>query len=172
MLYGSIAPKDFKTGLTIAIDGQPNKIIEFQHVKQARGAASTKTKFKNMITGATLQKTVQAAESFDPAQIDRSDAQFTYAEGGNYYFMDMETYEEKMAEGNVVDEYSDWIMEGMTLKLVQYEGKVIDVNLPSTLDFEVVQTDPNVKGNSAQGVTKPAVLECGATIMAYMSRSK
>ena len=143
-----------------------------------------------MITGATLQRTVQAAESFDPAQIDRSDAQFTYAEGGNYFFMDMETYEEKMAEGGVVDDYKDWIMEGMTIQLVQFSGKIIDVNLPSTLDFEVVQTDPNVKGNSAQGVTKPATLECGATIMvpgfidqgerilvdipnkSYMSRSK
>ncbi|GMH81848.1 hypothetical protein TrVE_jg1683 [Triparma verrucosa] len=163
VLFGSIAPKDFKTGLTIQIDGQPTKIIEFQHVKQARGAASTKTKFKNLLTGATLQKTVQASESFDPAQIDRSDAQHTYRENGNWFFMDSESFEEKMVSDSIVDDREDWIMEGMNVQLVEFE---------------------------AQGVTKPATLECGATIMvpgfidvgekllidvpnkAYMSRAK
>ncbi len=155
---------DFKTGLTIQVDGEPIKIIEFQHVKQARGAASTKTKFKNLITGATLQRTVQAAESFDPAQIDRSTAQHTYVDGELWYFMDSETFEEKAVSSSIIDDRADWIMEGMELGLVSFQGSVIDINLPSTMELEVVQTDPNVKGNSAQGVTKPATLECGATI--------
>ncbi|GMH61772.1 hypothetical protein TL16_g03333 [Triparma laevis f. inornata] len=123
-LYGSIAPKDFKTGLTIQIDGQPTKIVEFQHVKQARGAASTKTKFKNLITGNTLQKTVQASETFDPAQIDRSDAQHTYRENNNWFFMDSETFDEKMVSDSIVDDREDWIMEGMNVQLVEFEGKV------------------------------------------------
>jgi len=159
-------------------------------VKQARGAASTKTKFKNMVTGATLQRTVQASESFDPAIIERTKAQFTYSEGGLWFFMDSATYEEKAADKGAIGDNDPWLFEGMECGLVSYEDKVIDVDLPSTCIYTVTQTDPNVKGNTAQGVTKPATVGNGASLMvpgfieenekilvdlgnkAYMSRAK
>ena len=106
-------------------------------MKQARGAASTKTKFKNLVTGATLQRTVQASESFDPAQIDRTDALFSYEDGGSWFFMDEVSYEEKMVSSDVVGDYNDWITEGMKVQLVSYEDKVIDINLPSTMVLKV-----------------------------------
>ena len=115
---------------------------------------------------------------------------FLFQDGDNWFFMDEVSYEEKMVPSGVIGDYDDWITEGMKVQLVEHEDKVIDVNLPSTMVLKVEQTDPNVKGNSAQGVTKPAKLECGATIMvpgfidvgedvlvdvpnkAYMSRAK
>jgi len=133
---------------------------------------------------------VQASESFNPAIIERSKAQFTYSENGLWFFMDSATYEEKSVEKSVVGDNDAWMFEGMECGLVEYEDKVIDVDLPSTCVYTVTQTDPNVKGNTAQGVTKPATVGNGATLTvpgfieqdekilvdlgnkAYMSRAK
>jgi len=149
---------DFKNGLTINLDGVPNKIIEFSHSKQARGAASTNARFKNLVNGSTLSKTIKASESFDPAVIDRVDAQHTYAENDNYYFMDVESFEEIIVQASVVDEYRNWMTEGMNLQLVKFGDLVIDFVLPSKMDLEIVETEPTYTGNKSAN-TKPAVSE-------------
>ncbi|GMI60708.1 hypothetical protein ScalyP_jg6352 [Parmales sp. scaly parma] len=163
-LNGSIAPKDFKTGLTVNLDGVPTKIVDFSHSKTARASASTKTKFKNLLTGTTLERTVKASETFDPAIIERKKAQYTFTENGLWNFMDSESYEEQSVSDEVVKDDGLWLEEGMEVTLICYEEKAIGFDFPSKYVYEVIRTDPNVKGNSAQGVTKPATVANGAIL--------
>lgn len=161
----AVDTSDIKNGLTIELDGEPYKVLSFSIMKQARGAAKTTIKFKNMKRGNTIENTYRSGEKFQTAQIDRKEAQYTYSdESGNYFFMDSETFDELMVDSQVVKEQKKWITEGMECKLVFFKGNVIEVQVPSPHVFEVTETEPNMKGNTAQGYTKPAVLDCGATV--------
>mmetsp|Transcript_48283 Transcript_48283/g.70560 ORF Transcript_48283/g.70560 Transcript_48283/m.70560 type:complete len:235 (+) Transcript_48283:24-728(+) len=154
----------FKNGLTIEIDGAPVKIVEFLHVKPGKGAAFVRSKLKNLITGNTVEKTFRAGESVQAAEISKAEGQFTYEEDENYVFMDMETFEEDRVPTKALGDTVDWLMEGSEVKIIKWNGKVIDVEIPKTLTLEVIETDPGVKGNTAQGGSKPAKLSTGATV--------
>jgi len=161
----AIDTSDIKNGMTIEIDGDPYKILNFSIMKQARGAAKTTIKFKNLKRGNTIENTYISGKKLETAQIDRKPSQYTYEdENGNYFFMDSETFEEVMVESQIIEDSKKWINEGMELNLVYFKGEVIEVQVPSPYVYEIVETEPNVKGNTAQGYTKPAVLDCGATI--------
>lgn len=161
----AIDTSDIKNGMTIEIDGEPYKILNFSIMKQARGAAKTTIKFKNLKRGNTIENTYISGKKLETAQIDRKASQYTYEdENGNYFFMDSETFEEVMVESQIIEDQKKWINEGMELNLVYFKGEVIEVQVPSPYVYEIVETEPNVKGNTAQGYTKPAVLDCGATI--------
>eukprot|EP01082_Thalassiosira_pseudonana_P001568 g1567.t1 g1567 contig10:2350488-2351434(+) len=161
----AVDTSDIKNGLTVELDGEPYKVLNFSIMKQARGAAKTTIKFKNLKRGTTIENTYRSGEKFETAEITRKPSQYTYEdESGNYYFMDMESFEEVMVESKNVEDQKDWISEGMELDLIYFKGEVIEVRVPSPFVFEVVETEPNVKGNTSQGYTKPAVLSCGATI--------
>jgi elongation factor P len=126
----------------------------------------TTTKTKKKSRGNTIENTYRSGEKFETAMIEKKPAQFTYKdENNNFFFMDSETFEEYAIGEKIMDGKEDWVNEGMEVNLVFFSDKVIEVVVPSSAIFEIVETDPNVKGNSAQGTTKPAKLSCGATIM-------
>merc|ERR1719223_1197532 len=156
----AVDTSDIKNGLTIELDGEPYKVLNFSIMKQARGAAKTTIKFKNLKRGNTIENTYRSGEKFETAQIDKKKSQFTYTDDSdNFFFMDSETFEEVMVESSTIEEQKKWISEGMECDLVYFKGNVIEVLTPSPYVYEVVETEPNVKGN-----TKPAVLDCGATV--------
>mmetsp|Transcript_5099 Transcript_5099/g.11234 ORF Transcript_5099/g.11234 Transcript_5099/m.11234 type:complete len:228 (-) Transcript_5099:81-764(-) len=162
----AVDTSDIKNGLTIELpDGEPYKVLSFSIMKQARGAAKTTIKFKNLKRGNTIENTYRSGEKFETAEILRKPSQYTYEDdAGNYFFMDSESFEEVMVESQIIEDQKKWISEGMQCDLIFFKGEVIEVRVPSPYVFEVVETEPNVKGNTAQGYTKPAKLSCGATI--------
>lgn len=161
----AIDTSDIKNGLTVELNGEPHKVLNFSVMKQARGAAKTTIKFKNLVRGTTIENTYRSGEKFETAMVEKNLAQFTYPdENGNYMFMDSSTFEEIMVEKQLVSEKKDWISEGMELTLVSFKDKVIEVVIPSPMVFEVAETEPNVKGNTSQGHTKPAKLTSGKVI--------
>jgi translation elongation factor P len=121
-----------------------------------------RSKLKNFITGNTVDRTWRAGESVDLATVDKKDSQFTYTEGEDYVFMDMATYEETRVK--VDESWAKYLKEGMDVSVLVWDGKVISVDLPNTVELEVAETDPGVKGNTASGGSKPARLETGAVI--------
>ncbi|GIL74664.1 hypothetical protein Vretimale_2310 [Volvox reticuliferus] len=159
---GTVSSNDFKNGLTVEIDSQPYKVVEFLHVKPGKGAAFVRTKLKNFLTGGVVEKTFRAGEIVNTADVQKRDGQFTYVEGDSYVFMDTETYEETRLKR---DEWAQYLKEGTTVELLFYNGKVISVDVPQFMDLKVSETSPNVKGNTAAGGSKPATLETGAVVM-------
>lgn len=165
MLYvaaAQVTSNDFKTGMTIEMDGAPYKVVEFLHVKPGKGAAFVRSKLKNFITGNTVEKTWRAGESVDLASVEKKDTQFTYAEGEEYVFMDMTSYEETRIPRD--EDWAKFLKEGMDVGVLLWNGKVISVDLPHTVELEVVETDPGVRGNTASGGSKPARLETGTVV--------
>jgi len=160
----SIDTSDIKNGMTIELDGEPWKILNFSIMKQARGAAKTTIKFKNLIKGNTIENTYRSGEKFETAMIEKFQHQYTYQDGDTFFFMNSDTFEEVPVSSKTVDSQSDWLEEGMEVSLVFFKENVIEVVVPSTGVYKITETEPNVKGNTAQGYTKPAVLSCGATI--------
>ena len=161
----AIDTSDIKNGLTVEIDGEPYKVLNFSIMKQARGAAKTTIKFKNLMRGNTIENTYRSGEKFETAMIEKNPAQYTYSdESGNFFFMDSESFEEVMVEANLVEDVSKWIVEGMECNLIYFKGKVIEVAVPGTFVYEIIETEPSLKGNTANAHTKPAVLSGGATV--------
>ncbi|KAI8103866.1 hypothetical protein M9434_002135 [Picochlorum sp. BPE23] len=157
-----VSSNDFKTGMSIEMDGQPYKVVEFLHVKPGKGAAFVRSKLKNFLTGNSVEKTWRAGETVELASVENKESQFTYTDGNDYVFMDMTTYEETRIPED--ESWSKYLKEGMDVQVLTWNGKVISVDLPNTVELEVVETDPGVKGNTAQGGSKPATLETGAVI--------
>mmetsp|Transcript_31051 Transcript_31051/g.36912 ORF Transcript_31051/g.36912 Transcript_31051/m.36912 type:complete len:222 (-) Transcript_31051:56-721(-) len=161
----AIDTSDIKNGLTLELDGEPYKVLSFSVMKQARGAAKTTIKFKNLKRGNTIENTYRSGEKFETAMIEKKPAQHTYAdENDNYFFMDSITFEEVMVESSIVADNKKWICEGMECNVIYFKGDVIECVPPTPYVFDVVETEPNVKGNTAQGHTKPATLSCGAVV--------
>ncbi|KAK9813353.1 hypothetical protein WJX73_001803 [Symbiochloris irregularis] len=144
------------------MEGAPYRVMEFLHVKPGKGSAFIRTKLRNYITGNQLEKTFRAGETLEQAEVDKRDAQFTYQEGDDYIFMDSESYEESRVRRD--DSWAKYLKEGQDALLVHWHDRVIGVDLPKVLDLKVERTDPNVKGNTASGGSKPATLETGAVI--------
>jgi len=161
----AVSTADIKNGLTIELDGEPYKVVSFSIMKQARGAAKTTIKFKNLMRGTTIENTYRSGEKFETAQIEKQEAQYTYKdENDNYLFMDSETFEEVMVPPDVVEDMKFWLSEGMICTLVTFKSTVIEVVVPQVMEFDVVDTEPNVKGNTSSAHTKPATLDCGAVV--------
>ena len=161
----AINTSDIKNGLTVEIDGEPYKVLNFSIMKQARGAAKTTIKFKNLARGNTLENTYRSGEKFETAQIDKNPAQYTYQdENENYFFMDSESFEEVMVESKIMEDAKKWMIEGMECDLIYFKGKVIECNAPSPYVYEVLETEANVKGNTSSAHTKPATIAAGAVV--------
>ena len=156
---------DFKNGITFD-DGQGNvlQVIEFQHVKPGKGAAFVRTKLKNVISGAVIEKTFNPTDKFENAYIERKDMQYSYDDGALYHFMDTETWEETLIAHDKVDDNFRFVKEEMMCKIVSYKGVVFSVEPPTFVELAVVETEPGVRGDTATNVTKPATLETGAVI--------
>lgn len=159
---GNISSNDFRPGTMIEMDGAPYRVMEHLHVKPGKGAAFVRTKLKNSITSNTIDKTFRAGETVASATVEKKDSQFTYADGTEYVFMDMKTYEETRL---IRDEtWAKYMKEGLQVALIVWNDKVISVDVPNQLTLEVTETAPGVKGNTVSGGTKAATLETGAVI--------
>ena len=159
-----ISAGDFRNGVTFEMDGNVVSIVEFQHVKPGKGAAFVRTKIRNVITGAVVEKTFNPTEKFPTAYIERRDMEYLYEDGDLYYFMDNETYEQMPIGKDVLGDNFKFVKENMVCKVLSYKGNVFGVEPPTFVVLEVTQTEPGVKGDTATNVTKPATLETGAEI--------
>lgn len=156
-----ISVNDFKTGLTIQLDGAPHSVIEFQHVKPGKGAAFVRSKLRNLKNGNIVEKTFRAGENVETAHVETREMQYLYASGDEHTFMDTETYDQISISSSQIEWELNFLKDNMLVKVVSYEGEVLGVNLPNTVELEVTETEPGVKGNTATGATKNAVLETG-----------
>jgi elongation factor P len=160
-----ISSNDFRTGTSIEIDGSVWRVVEFLHVKPGKGSAFVRTKLKNVQTGNVVERTFRAGETVPQAVIEKKDMQHTYRDGDDFVFMDMETYEEVRLTGEQIGERVKYLKEEMSVNVVTWQGQILEVELPNSVVLEVTETDPGVKGDTATGGTKPAIVETGAQVM-------
>ena len=159
-----ITAGDFRNGVTFDDNGQVFQVIEFLHVKPGKGAAFVRTKLKNVITGAVLERTFSPTDKFENAYIERKDMEYLYNDGNLYYFMDQETYHQVPINASQLGDNFKFVKENMVCKICSYKGNVFGVEPPTFVELEVTQTDPGFKGDTATNATKPATLETGAEI--------
>lgn len=154
----------FRNGITFEMDGNVMQIIEFQHVKPGKGAAFVRTKLRNVISGAVVEKTFNPTDKFENAVVERKEMQYLYCDGDLYYFMDMNSYEQIPLNADKLPDNFKFVKENMFCKIMSYKGNVFGVEPPISVELEVTDTEPGFKGDTAQGATKPATLETGAII--------
>jgi len=156
---------DFRNGMVLEIDGDLWAITYFQHVKPGKGGAFVRTKMKNVLTGAVVDKTYRAGEKVTDVRLERRPVNYSYTDGDLYYFMDANTYDMiPIAGGLLGEDQLKYLKENMGCEGLVHADKVISVELPQFVELEVTQTDPGFKGDTSQGATKPATLETGAVV--------
>ena len=160
-----ISAGDFRNGVTLEIEGQIFQIIEFQHVKPGKGAAFVRTKLKNIINGGVVEKTFRPTEKFPTARIDRVDMQYLYSDGDLYHFMNVENYDQIALNADAIGDSLKFVKENEMVKVCSHEGNVFSVEPPISVELEVTETEPGVKGDTATGATKPAIVETGASVL-------
>lgn len=163
-----ISAGEFRNGVTFEYDGNIYQIVEFQHVKPGKGAAFVRTKMKNIVTGAVVERTFNPTEKMPKAHIERKEMEYLYEDSGLYYFMDQETYEQMPLSEEQLGDALKFVKENMTVKILSYKGNVFAVEPPNFVELTVTETEPGVKGNTATNVTKPATVETGAVITVPM----
>ncbi len=159
-----ISAGDFRNGLTLEIDGVVYQVIEFQHVKPGKGAAFVRTKLKAVIGNGVVERTFRPTEKFPPARIDREDMEYLYSDGDLFYFMNPETYEQIAINQETVGDSLKFVKENEVCRILSYKGNVFAVEPPLFVELEVTETEPGFAGNTAQGATKPAIVETGAKV--------
>ena len=159
-----ITAGDFKKGITIEWDGGVWNIVDFQHVKPGKGAAFVRTKIKNVMTGAVVERTFNPTDKMPRAIIDTKEMQYLYNDGDLYYFMDPETYEQEPLSKDAVEEAVKYVKENMNVTIRYFKGKAFSVEAPNFVDLEVTQTEPGFKGDTATNNFKPATTETGLEI--------
>ena len=160
-----ISSNDFRTGVSIELDGSVWRVVEFLHVKPGKGSAFVRTKLKNVQSGNTVEKTFRAGETVPQANLEKKVMQHTYRDGEDLVFMDMETYEEvRMSEAQVGDRVK-YLKEEMEVNVIRWNEQILEVELPNAVVLEITQTNPRVKRDTATGGNKPAIVETGAQVM-------
>ena len=159
-----ISAGEFRNGVTIEYDGDIFIILEFQHVKPGKGAAFVRTKIKNLKTGSVVEKTFRPTEKMPRAHIDRQDMQYLYSDGDLFHFMNAETFDQIAVNAQDVGDTLKFVKENEMVKILSYEGQVFGIEPPLFVELEITDTEPGFAGNTAQGATKPAVVETGATV--------
>ena len=142
-----ISAGDFRNGITFELDGNVVQVIEFQHVKPGKGAAFVRTKYKNVITGAVVERSFNPTDKYPTAYIERKDMQYLYSDGDLYYFMDMETYEQQPIDSSKLGPAFQFVKENMEVKVLSYKGNVFGVEPPNFVELEVTETDPGFKAD-------------------------
>jgi len=159
-----ISAGEFRNGVTMEYEGAPFVILEFQHVKPGKGAAFVRTKIKNLKTGAVLEKTFRPTEKMPKAHIDRQDMQYLYSDGDLFHFMNAETFDQIAINAGEVGDSLKFVKENEVVKVLSYDGQVFGIEPPLFVELTITETEPGFAGNTAQGATKPAILETGAQI--------
>ena len=159
-----ISAGDFRNGITLEIEGNIFQIIEFQHVKPGKGAAFVRTKMRNIINGGVTERTFRPTEKFPQARIERKDMQYLYSDGELFHFMDVANYEQIALNDDAVGDSLKFVKENEMCKVCSHNGKVFAIEPPLFVELKITDTEPGFKGDTAQGATKPAVVETGATV--------
>mgnify|MGYP002354869967 CR=1 FL=1 len=159
-----ISAGDFRNGVTFELDGNIFQIIEFQHVKPGKGAAFVRTKIKNIVTGATIERTFNPSDKMPKAHIERKDMQYLYNDDNLYYFMDVENYEQIPLNKETIGNTLKFVKENEVVKILSHKGNVFGIEPPTFVELEIIETEPGFKGDTATGATKPAKVETGATV--------
>ncbi|MCL6433680.1 MAG: elongation factor P [Leptolyngbyaceae cyanobacterium HOT.MB2.61] len=160
-----ISSNDFRPGVSIELDGEVWRVRDFLHVKPGKGSAFVRTTLENVKTGKVLERTFRAGETVPQANLEKITMQHTYKDGEDYVFMDMESYEESHLSASQIGDRVKYLKEGMEVNVVRWNDQIMGVELPNSVVLEVIQTDPGVKGDTATGGTKPAIVETGAQVM-------
>ena len=155
---------DIRKGLKVEINGDPYVVTDFQFVKPGKGNAFTRTRLKNMITGRVLDNTYKTGENLKPAALEDRDMQYLYTDGTHYTFMDNTNYEQVELTSEELGESALWLTEQMDVKVLFFQGRAVNIDLPTFVDLQITQCEPGVKGDTATGATKPATLSTGATV--------
>jgi elongation factor P len=155
---------DIRNGLKIEMDNAPFVVVYFQFVKPGKGTAFTRTKLKNILTGAVIERTFRTGEKLDPADIVEAEMQYMYNDGEDYHFMNTETFEQIGINAKVLGDDSDFLLEEAIVKVLFYKGRAVNIELPTFVDLKVTYTEPAVRGNTAQGASKVAEFTTGAKI--------
>ncbi|AZK59500.1 elongation factor P [Candidatus Desulforudis audaxviator] len=159
-----ISTNEFRTGLTVEVDGDPCQVIEFMHVKPGKGSPFVRAKLKNLRTGAIAERTFNAGEKLPRAILERKEMQYLYNDGANYYLMDNETYDQVGLSAGQLGDGVKYLKENMIINVVYHRGQVLGVYLPNTVELTVIETTPGIRGDTASGGSKPAVLETGVVL--------
>lgn len=159
-----ISAGDFRNGITFEEDGNVFQIVKFQHVKPGKGAAFVRTTLRNVVTGGVVEKTYRPDQKFPKAHIERKDMQYSYEDGGVFFFMDQETFDMVPLNADVLGDALKFVKENDTVRILSYKGNVFGVEPPNFVELEITETEPGVKGDTATGATKTATVETGAII--------
>lgn len=154
---------DIRKGLKIVLDGKPYTVVEAQFVKPGKGQAFTRTRVKNLLTGAVIDRTFRSGEKLEPADVQMRDMTFIYPDGEDYVFMDP-SGDQSSIPGEVLGDSKNFLSDGLAVEVVFFKGEPIDVTMPAHVVLEITQCDPGVRGDTASNVTKPATLSTGAII--------
>lgn len=155
---------DIKNGMTIIMDGNLSQIVEFQHVKPGKGPAFVRIKLKNLRTGAIVEDTYNTNLKVEKAHIDKMPMQYLYQDGNRYVFMNSQTYDQIEIPEEKLEDEKKFLKEGMEITIDFYEGEIIGITLPEKIEFEVIETEPAVKGNTTNNAMKDATIETGFTV--------
>ena len=159
-----ISSNDLRNGVTVIVDGNLWKVIEFLHVKPGKGAAFVRTRLKNVKTGATLERTFRAGEKLESATVDNRQMQMLYNDDDGFHFMDQESFENITIQRDLIGEPADFLKDGMAVDVQFHNDLPIGVDLPPHVELRIIETDPGFKGDTATNTFKPAKLETGATV--------
>jgi elongation factor P len=159
-----ISVNEFKTGLTIEVEGDLFTVLDFQHVKPGKGAAFVRSKLKNLRNGNTVERTFRAGEGVGRAHIENRTMQYLYASGQEYTFMDTETFDQITLEQKQLEWELNFLKENMNINIMSYQGEILGINMPNSVDLKVIETEPGIKGNTATGATKNAKVETGFNV--------
>ncbi len=160
-----ISSNDFRSGVSIELDGAVWRVVEFLHVKPGKGSAFVRTKLKNVQTGNVVEKTFRAGETVPQANLDKRTMQYTYKDGEQWVFMDMESFEETRIVEQQIGDRVKYLKEETEVNVLFWGEQVLEIELPTSVILEVIEADPGVKGDTATGGTKPAIVETGAQVM-------
>ena len=159
-----ISATELRKGVTFELDGELHRVLEYQHSYLGRGSANVRVKLRNLRTARTIERNFGTSEKFQDVRLELRQVQYLYGDGDLYYFMDTETYEQPAISADTLGHKVDFLKEGMVLSLSTYESQPVEIELPLTVDLEVTQTEPGVKGDTATGATKRAILETGLAV--------
>lgn len=159
-----ISTNEFRRGSKIEFKGDPHEVIDFQHVKMGRGGAIVRTKIKNLRTGSITEETFKGGEKLNTPNLEERVVQYLYNQGDIFFFMDMENYEQFPLSLEQLGESKKFLKENMEVKILYYRGSPLTIELPTFVELKIEKTDPGIRGDTASGGSKPAVLETGAIV--------
>ncbi len=163
-----VSAGDFRNGVTFEMDGQVFQVVDFQHVKPGKGAAFVRTKIRNVITGAVVERSFNPSDKFENAYIERKEMQYLYSDGELYHFMDVETFEQVPLNRETLGDALKFVKENMNVRFLSFKGNVFAVEPPTFVELIITEAEPCVKGDTATNATKSVTLETGAVLSVPM----